>query len=61
MFPGDIINDDIAVYENKGISDILSGIESTYGVYASLGNHDRYSGKMIELIASFEQSGMSVL
>lgn len=61
LFPGDIIDDDIRVYLDKGLGDILSGIESTYGVYASLGNHDRYSGRMHELIAIFEQSGMRVL
>lgn len=61
LFPGDIIDNDLVVYQDKGISDILSGIESTHGVYAFLGNHDRYSGRMQELIDTFEQSGMRVL
>lgn len=61
LFPGDLIDDDIQVYLDKDIGGILSGITSTYGVYASLGNHDRYSEKMHELIAIFEESGMRVL
>jgi predicted MPP superfamily phosphohydrolase len=61
LFPGDIIDDDIRPYLNKGIGDILGGIESTYGVYASLGNHDKYDGTMEELIALLKQSNMTVL
>lgn len=61
LFPGDIIDDDIAPYVNKGIGDILADIEATYGVYASLGNHDRFKGEMEELIALLEQSNMKVL
>ncbi|GGG14444.1 metallophosphoesterase [Paenibacillus abyssi] len=61
LFPGDILDDDIDLYLDKGIDQILSQIQSTYGVYASLGNHDRHDGKMEELIGVLENSNMQVL
>lgn len=61
LFPGDIIDDDIAPYRDKGIGDVLAQIEAPYGVYAALGNHDRFRGGMEELIALLEESGMDVL
>lgn len=61
LFPGDIIDDDIVPYVNKGIGIILADIEAPYGVYASLGNHDRFEGEMEELITLLEQSNMKLL
>lgn len=61
LFPGDIIDDDIRPYLDNGIDAILDGIQSKYGVYASLGNHDRYAGKMEELIASLEGRNITIL
>lgn len=61
LFPGDIIDDDIVPYVDQGIGPILAEIQSTYGVYASLGNHDRYHGEMDALIDLLEESGMNIL
>ncbi|MCI3921163.1 metallophosphoesterase [Paenibacillus sp. TRM 82003] len=61
LFPGDLVDDDIRPYVDQGIGGILSGIESTYGVYASLGNHDQFGGTTEELIDVLEESGMDVL
>lgn len=61
LLPGDIIDDDIVPYKEKGIGDILAGIEAPYGVYASLGNHDRFNGETEELVELLEESGMQVL
>jgi predicted MPP superfamily phosphohydrolase len=61
LFPGDIIDDDIVPYKEKGIGEILAQIEAPYGVYASLGNHDKFNGEMQELIELLEESGMQVL
>lgn len=61
LFPGDIIDDDLRPYLDKGLAEILGQIQSKYGVYASLGNHDRHPGKMEELIAALEQGNMTVL
>ncbi|GKU76178.1 metallophosphoesterase [Paenibacillus sp. L3-i20] len=61
LFPGDLIDDDIVPYREQGINDILAQIKAPYGVYASLGNHDRYKGTMDELISFLEESGMHIL
>lgn len=61
LFPGDIIDDDINPYKENGIGEILAGIKAPYGVYTSLGNHDRFQGEMRELIDLLEESGMRVL
>ena len=61
LLPGDIIDDDVDAYLRQGIDEVLKGIESRYGVYASLGNHDRFEGEITELIGVLESSGMTVL
>lgn len=61
LFPGDIIDDDLDAYLDQGIDQILTGIQAPYGVYASLGNHDRFEGEIEELIGALENSGMTVL
>ncbi|KOP65122.1 phosphoesterase [Bacillus sp. FJAT-18019] len=61
LFPGDIIDDDLDAYLRQGIDRILTDIQAPYGVYASLGNHDRFKGEITELIAALEDSGMTVL
>lgn len=61
LFPGDIIDDDLAAYLRQGIDKNLTGIQAPYGVYASLGNHDRFKGEIMELISALENSGMTVL
>ncbi|MNO57973.1 putative metallophosphoesterase [compost metagenome] len=61
LYPGDIIDDDLDAYLNKGIDKIISNVKSTYGVYASLGNHDKNRGNMEQLIAALERSNMDVL
>jgi len=61
LFPGDIIDDDLGIVEKKGIFPIISEIKSKYGMYGSLGNHDKYRGQMEELISSIEQSNIKIL
>ncbi|MDQ6421262.1 metallophosphoesterase [Paenibacillus sp. LHD-117] len=61
LLPGDIMDDDIVPYIDKGIGDTLSGIEAPLGVFASLGNHDRFKGETGELIRLVEESGIQVL
>ena len=59
LIPGDIVDDSIYQYVKQGMSDILAKINSTYGVYASLGNHDL--GDIPELIEILENSNMNIL
>ncbi|MDR9746654.1 metallophosphoesterase [Paenibacillus taichungensis] len=61
LYPGDIIDDNLDMYLKSGIADIISGIQAPYGVYASLGNHDKYNGPIEDLIAALEKSNMQVL
>jgi predicted MPP superfamily phosphohydrolase len=61
VYPGDIIDDDLDTYLNKGIDQIIANVQATYGVYASLGNHDKFRGEMEQLIAALERSHMDVL
>lgn len=59
LFPGDIVDDRIDEFVNQGMSTILAKIQSTYGVYASLGNHDK--GDLPQLIETLEQSNITIL
>ena len=61
MFPGDLLDDAVEPFVDQGIDRILAQIDAEYGVYASLGNHDRHDGSMQELIGALERSGMKVL
>ncbi|QGG56717.1 metallophosphoesterase [Paenibacillus sp. B01] len=61
LFPGDIIDDDLELYESSGIGEILARIQAPYGVYATLGNHDKFDGPTERIIESLEASGMQVL
>lgn len=57
LFPGDIIDDDAEMFQEKGIPNILKQIKAP--VYATLGNHDR--DQNVNLIKMFHESGMKVL
>lgn len=61
LLPGDIIDDDLNIYIKRGFGNILDQIEAKYGVYASLGNHDRYHGTMEDLIAALEGEHIHIL
>ena len=61
LYPGDLIDDNLEMYEKSGIADIISEIKAPYGVYASLGNHDKFDGPIEDLIAALEKSNMQVL
>lgn len=61
LYPGDMIDDDLDVVLRRGIGDIIGAVEAPYGVYASLGNHDKTRGPIEELIAALEASNMTVL
>lgn len=61
LYPGDIIDDDLDAYRNRDFVNILSGVTAKYGVYASLGNHDKFDGPVQDIIDTLEQSNLSVL
>ncbi|MBD3107717.1 metallophosphoesterase [Bacillus sp. AGMB 02131] len=59
LIPGDIVDDSINQYVEQGMTEVLAKIDSVYGVYASLGNHDL--GDINELIKTLEKSNVNVL
>lgn len=61
LMPGDLFDDDVQPFLDQEIDQILSNLEAPYGVYASLGNHDKHDGTMNELIEALENSGITVL
>ncbi|WP_096202961.1 metallophosphoesterase [Bacillus sp. FJAT-45350] len=61
VFPGDIVDDEIDHFMNQGIDNILAQINAPYGVYVSLGNHDRHNGPIEELINTLERGELKVL
>ncbi len=61
LFPGDILDDAIRPYVEQGIPDLLRGIVAPLGVYASLGNHDKYEGPAQDIVEAIERGGITVL
>lgn len=61
LLPGDLFDDDVQPFLDQKIDKILSKLHAPYGVYASLGNHDKHDGTMQELILALERSGINVL
>jgi predicted MPP superfamily phosphohydrolase len=61
LLPGDLFDDDVQPFLDQKIDKILSKLHAPYGVYASLGNHDKHDGTMQELIQALERSGINVL
>lgn len=60
LFGGDIIDDNIEVVKHHKLMEELAHIESKYGVYSCLGNHEYISGghKQLEY---YEQNGVYML
>ncbi len=61
LLPGDLFDDDVEPFLDQKIDQVLSDLRAPYGVYASLGNHDKHDGTMEELIEALERSGIQVL
>ncbi|WP_019244090.1 MULTISPECIES: metallophosphoesterase [Bacillus] len=59
LFPGDIVDDKMDSYSKQGIEKVIAKMKSTYGVYVSLGNHDK--GDTDKLIKVLQDSNMNVL
>ncbi len=61
LLPGDLFDDDIRPFLDQRIDQTLSKLQAPYGVYATLGNHDRHDGSVEQLIAALTDSGIHVL
>lgn len=58
---GDLIDDDPKWFVEEGMAAILSQLETKHGVYAVLGNHEYYGGKINELVAEMEKANVHML
>jgi len=58
---GDIIDDDLSIVREKGIFSELANLDSVYGTYAVLGNHDRDIEGIEHIITSLENANITVL
>jgi len=61
LLPGDLFDDDIQPFLDQRIDQSLSKLQAPYGIYATLGNHDRHDGSVERLIATLTDSGIRVL
>jgi uncharacterized protein len=61
LYVGDIIDDDPTPFIEKKMDKDLAQITAPLGVYAVLGNHEYYGGKVVEFVETLEGIGVNVL
>lgn len=58
---GDIIDGELRPFVEQDMGDWLQKIQSRYGVFAVLGNHEYYGGQYREIMKALRESGVIVL
>lgn len=58
---GDTIDEDVKLFANNKMPEILKKLKSRYGVYAVLGNHEYIGGKNELAVEHLQQAGINVL
>ena len=61
LIPGDIIDDQIDIFNEENMIEIFREMEPPLGVYASPGNHDYYGDDLDELEEELEDGGIHML
>ena len=61
VIAGDIIDSDIKPFLNNNMGKEFSRIKSTYGTYASLGNHDLMTKSENQIVKILEENSVKVL
>ncbi|PYZ95175.1 phosphoesterase [Salipaludibacillus keqinensis] len=61
LFPGDLVDDDPDVFKQKRMDRTLKQIRSKLGIYAVLGNHEYYGGKIKELTKIMKHINVHIL
>lgn len=61
LLVGDIIDDEPSVFIDKNIGDVLNQLQSTYGVYGVLGNHEYYGGQIPLFVKEIEKANVRML
>lgn len=58
---GDTIDEDVKLFANNKMPEILKKLQSKYGVYAVLGNHEYIGGNSEMAVEYLQQAGINVL
>lgn len=61
IFAGDLIDDDIDIFENRNYGETLKQIKSKYGVYAVLGNHEYISRNIEKVKRCYNKANIELL
>ncbi|MFD0960355.1 metallophosphoesterase [Paenibacillus chungangensis] len=61
LLAGDILDDELDPYIEKGMSDVLGRLNAPLGVYAVTGNHEYIGGKVPEFVSEMDAIGIRVL
>jgi uncharacterized protein len=61
LLAGDLVDDDPIWFVQNGMSEVMKQLESTYGIYGVLGNHEYYGKKIPLLVEEMEASNVRML
>ncbi|MFD3448881.1 metallophosphoesterase [Microbacteriaceae bacterium 4G12] len=61
LLPGDVIDDSVEPFIRENMSAVMKQLESRYGIYAVLGNHEYYGGHIEEYVKQMDAIGIKVL
>lgn len=61
VFPGDLVDDDPGIFQKKKMDRTLRKLQAPLGVYAVLGNHEYYGGKIKELTKIMKKVNVHIL
>jgi len=61
LLAGDVIDDDIEPFIRNRMDGTIAGLKAPYGVYAVLGNHEYYGGRIEEWVRRAADAGIRVL
>ena len=61
LLAGDLVDDDPKWFVNNGMNKIMAQLQTTYGVYGILGNHEYYGGKIDLLVEEMRSANVTML
>lgn len=61
LLPGDVIDESIKPFLEQKMSDTLSRLDTRYGTYAVLGNHEYIGGNVEATVHHLQEAGVKVL
>ena len=61
LLAGDLVDDDPVWFVQKGMSEVMKQLQSTYGIYGVLGNHEYYGKKIPQLVEEMASSNVRML